>query len=145
MERERTSLPLVLYRVFVYLCSNSLRKASMILEPVIERSHEAIRQRVQRLAPICDKFDVDRRSVRTIFVDETMVKIRGSQAWVWAAYEPALKVFLRFRISYNQSISLKTYAKARFVGPFASVGDCVVPPGCCFSFASSFSSLATLS
>ena len=103
MERERTSLPLVLYGVFVYLCSNSLRKASMILEPVIERSHEAIRQWVQRLGPICDRFDVDRKNVRTIFVDETMVKIRGSQAWVWVAYEPSLKAFLHFRVSYNQS------------------------------------------
>ena len=103
MERERTPLPVVLYGVFVYLCSNSLRKASMILEPLIDRSHEAIRQWVQRLAPICDSFDVDRRKVRFIFVDETMVKIRGRQAWVWVAYEPRLKRFLHFRVSYNQS------------------------------------------
>ena len=102
MERERTSLPVILYGVYVYLCSNSLRRASRILEPLIESSREAIRQWVQRLAPICDRFDVDRRSVRTIFVDETMVKIRGSQAWVWVAYEPALKRFLHFRVSYNQ-------------------------------------------
>jgi putative transposase len=105
MERERTSLPLVLSGTFVSLCSNSLRKASMILEPFVERSHEAIRQWVQRLAPVCDRFDVDRKRVRTIFVDETMIRIRGSQAWVWvwAAYEPALRVFLHFRVSYNQS------------------------------------------
>jgi len=104
MERERTSLPLILFGVYVYLCSNSLRRASKILEPLVERSHEAIRQWVQRLAPICDRFDVDRRSVRTIFVDETMVRIRGRQAWVWVAYEPRLKAFLSFRVSYNQSI-----------------------------------------
>ena len=103
MERERTSLPLILYGVYVYLCSNSLRRASRILEPFIERSHEAVRQWVQRLAPVCDRFDVDRRRVRTIFVDETMVKIRGSQAWIWVAYEPALKRFLHFRVTYNRS------------------------------------------
>jgi putative transposase len=91
------------YGVYVYLCSNSLRRASRILEPLLERSHEAIRQWVQRLAPICDRFDVDRKLVRTIFVDETMVRIRGRQAWVWVAYEPSLKAFLWFRISYNQS------------------------------------------
>ena len=55
------------------------------------------------MAPICDRFDVDRRKVRRIFVDETMVRIRGSQAWVWVAYEPDLKVFLSFRVSYNKS------------------------------------------
>src|SRR5580700_11163036 len=104
MIRERTSLPLMLYGVYVYLCSNSLRRASRILEPIVERSHEAIRQWVQRLAPICDGFDVDRKLVRTIFVDETMIKVRDRRVWVWVAFEPQLKVFLAFRISYNQSI-----------------------------------------
>ncbi len=94
----------MLYGVYVYLCSNSLRRASRILEPLVERSHEAIRQWVQRLAPICDRFDVDRRLVRNIFVDETMIRIKGRQAWVWVAYEPALRAFLGFRVSYNQSI-----------------------------------------
>ena len=103
MERERTSLPVILYGVYVYLCSNSLRRASRILEPLVDRSHEAIRQWVQRLAPVCDRSDVGRRRVRRIFVDETMVKIRGRQAWIWVAYEPGLKRFLHFRVSYNQS------------------------------------------
>jgi putative transposase len=104
MKRERTPLHLMLYGVYVYLCSNSLRRASKILEPMIGRSHEAIRQWVQRLAPICDGFDVDRKLVRTIFVDETMIKVRGRRMWVWVAFEPQLKVFLAFHISYNQSI-----------------------------------------
>jgi putative transposase len=103
MQRERTSPALMFYGVYVYLCSNSLRRASRILEPLLERSYEAIRQWVQRLAPVCDRFDEDRKLARTIFVDETMVRIRGRQAWVWVAYEPALKAFLWFRISYNRS------------------------------------------
>ena len=32
-----------------------------------------------------------------------MVKIKGREAWIWVAYEPVLRVFLRFRISFNQS------------------------------------------
>jgi putative transposase len=102
--RRRTPLALMLYGVYVYLCSNSLRRASKILEPTITRSHEAIRQWVQRLAPICDGFDIDRRLVTAIFVDETMIRIRGRQAWVWVAFEPGLRTLLAFRISYNQSI-----------------------------------------
>ena len=101
MIRERTSLPLMLYGVYVYLCSNSLRRASRILEPIVERSHEAIRQWVQRLAPLCDGFDVDRRLVSSIFVDETMIKVKGKQAWLWVAFEPGLRVFLAFRIGYH--------------------------------------------
>ena len=102
--RERTPLPLMLYGVYVYLCSNSLRRASKILEPMVERSHEAIRLWVQRLAPVCDRFDLDRRMVSLIFVDETMIRIRGRQAWVWVAFEPGLRVFLAFHVSYNRSI-----------------------------------------
>jgi transposase-like protein len=78
--RERTPLPLMLYGVYVYLCSNSLRRASKILEPLMQRSHEAIRSWVQRLAPVCDRFTIGRRLVRMVFVDETMIKIRGRQA-----------------------------------------------------------------
>ena len=58
----------------------------MILELLVDRSQEAVRQWVQRLAPICGRFDVDRKRVRTIFVDETMLCIRGSQARIWVAY-----------------------------------------------------------
>ena len=82
MPRERTSLPLMLYGVYVFPCSNSLRRASRILEPILVRSHGAIRQRVQRLAPVCDGFDLDRRLVTAIFVDETMIKFLRRQAWV---------------------------------------------------------------
>jgi putative transposase len=78
-----------------------LRRASKILEPIVNRSHEAIRQWVQRLAPICDRFHVDRRLVRSIFVDETMIRVKRVQASLWVAYEPFSKVFLGFRISYN--------------------------------------------
>jgi len=104
IRRKRTPLHLMLYGVYVYLCSNSLRRASKILEPLIERSHEAIREWVQRLAPVCDGFDSDRRLVGAIFVDETMIRIRGRRAWVWVAFEPGLRVFLAFRITYNQSV-----------------------------------------
>jgi transposase-like protein len=79
----------MLYAVYVYLCSNSLRRASMILEPLMKRSHEAIRQWVQRLAPICERFDVDRKLVSSIFVDETMINFKGKQAWLWIAFERA--------------------------------------------------------
>jgi transposase-like protein len=93
----------MLYGVYVYLCSNSLRRALKMLEPVVQRSHEAIRQWVQRLAPVCDRFVVARRLVRTIFVDETMIRVKGHQRWLWVAYEPAWRVFLGFRINHNQS------------------------------------------
>ena len=59
--QEEDSRGLMLYGVHVYLCANSLRRASSILDPILERSHEATRQWVQRLAPVCDGFGVERR------------------------------------------------------------------------------------
>jgi transposase-like protein len=94
----------MLYGVYLYYCCNSLVRASRALEPYVKRSHVAIWKWVQRSAPLCDKLDVDRKLVRTIFVDETMIKIRVRRAWVWVAYEPGLRAYLAFRISYNQSI-----------------------------------------
>jgi putative transposase len=94
----------MLYGVYLYYCCNSLVRASRALEPWVKRSHVAIWNWVQRLAPFCDRFDVDRKLVRAIFIDETMIKIRGRQAWVWVAFEPGLRCFLAFRISYNQSV-----------------------------------------
>ena len=46
MKRERTSLWVMAYGVYVHYSALSLRKASSILEPVQRRSHEAIRQSV---------------------------------------------------------------------------------------------------
>jgi putative transposase len=82
MIRERTPLHLMLYGVYVYLCSDSLRRASRILEPVVRRSHEAIRSWVQRLAPVCDRFDVERGLVSVIFVDETMIRILDAHTFL---------------------------------------------------------------
>jgi transposase-like protein len=107
----------MLYGMYVYLCADSLRRASRILEPLVVRSHEAIRQWVQRLAPICDGFDVDRRSVSSIFVvDETMmIRIRGRPAWVWVAFEPGLRTFLAFHVSYKQPSRRRTSSSRSFV------------------------------
>jgi transposase-like protein len=70
-----------LRRLRISLLEQSEEGLESILEPFVDRSHEAIRQWVvQRLAPVCDGLDVDRRLVRKIFVDETMIRIRGRQA-----------------------------------------------------------------
>jgi len=75
----------------------------------MQRSYEAIRQWVQRFAPLCDRFGVDRKLVSSIFVDETMIKVKGKQAWLWVAFEPGLGAFLAFRISYHPQSILDAY------------------------------------
>jgi len=80
-----------------------LIRASRALEPWVKRSYVAIWKWVQRLAPLCDRFDVKKGRVSCIFVDETMVRIRGRQAWVWVAFEPYLKCFLAFYVGWQQN------------------------------------------
>jgi|ADKI01.1.fsa_nt_gi Transposase and inactivated derivatives len=92
---------MMLYAIYLYFCCNSFTRASRALEPLVKRSSVAIWKWLQKLAPICDKFDVDRSIVSCIYIDETMVYIKGYQAWVWIAYEPIKKLFLAFHISYR--------------------------------------------
>ena len=46
--------------------------------------------------------DVDKHDVNSIFIDETEINVGGKKAWLWVAYEPQLKAFLSFYISWHQ-------------------------------------------
>src|SRR5713226_8415407 len=52
IERERTPVALMLYGVYLYYASISLRLASRALERITRRSHVAIWKLVQRFAPV---------------------------------------------------------------------------------------------
>jgi putative transposase len=55
---------------------------------VVKRSHVSIWKWVQRYAEYADALRIDRRSIKRIFVDETLLKIDGQEYWLWMAYEP---------------------------------------------------------
>jgi hypothetical protein len=57
--RERTFIWFMLYGVYLYFCSLSLRKASNALMPWINRSHTAIWLWIQKFANLADRFKVD--------------------------------------------------------------------------------------
>ncbi|MFP3223258.1 MAG: hypothetical protein RXR21_06330 [Nitrososphaeria archaeon] len=82
-----------------------LRKALHALEPIIKRSHVAIWKWIQKYSFVLDSFDVDKHEVNSIFIDETEINIRVN---LWVAYEPKLKAFLSFHISWHQN-SLDAY------------------------------------
>lgn len=54
-------------------------------------------------------FRTDRRVVKAIFVDETMVRIDGHEYWLWIAYEPRLDVCLSMHISKERTIFFVCY------------------------------------
>jgi putative transposase len=107
LERERTPLPLMVYGVYLYYASRSLRLASRCLEPIIERSHVSIWHWIQRFGELSNRVDqVDRRRVRRIFVDETLIKVKGREYWLWIAYEPELDRCLMMRLSVERRLMI---------------------------------------
>jgi hypothetical protein len=102
--RKRTPIALILYALYLYFSSLSLRKASHVLEPIIKRSHVAIWKWIQKYSFVFDSFDVDKHDVNSIFIDETEINIGGKKAWLWVAYEPQLKAFLSFYISWHPEL-----------------------------------------
>jgi len=108
--RKRTPIALILYALYLYFSSLSLRRASHVLEPIIKRSNMEMDPElfVHINFIILTSFDVDKHGVNSIFIDETEINVGGKKAWLWVAYEPQLKAFLSFHISWHQN-SLDVY------------------------------------
>lgn len=105
MVRERTPLWVMIYGVYLYFASRSLRLASRSLEPIMGRSHVALWKWVQKMAYLADRFDVvDRCAVKHIFVDETLIRVRGREYWLWIAYEPSLDRCLMMHLSLERTL-----------------------------------------
>jgi putative transposase len=101
--RERTPLWLMVYGVYLYFGSMSLRHAARALEPLIARSHVALWLWVQRLGHMAEMFRVDRRSVECFFVDETMIQHGPVKVWLWIAFDPGTRKYLGFHVSATQN------------------------------------------
>jgi putative transposase len=101
--RRRTPLSVILYAMYLYFSGLSFRRASRALGAAMRRSHTSIWKWAHRYrySPVLGSFDVDRRSVRSIFIDETTVNPGGTPAWIWVAFEPDLRATLGFHASWR--------------------------------------------
>ena len=52
-----------------------------------------------------DRFKTDKRLVKEIFVDETLLQIDGQNYWLWIAYEPNLNICLTMHLSRESPFS----------------------------------------
>jgi putative transposase len=104
MKRIRTDPAVIAYSLYLYFNSRSYRLASKSLEPIIKRTHVSIWKWVQRFSKCADKFRADKRSIKVIFVDETLIKINGQDHWLWIAYEPNIHSCLLFHLSKERTI-----------------------------------------
>lgn len=104
MHRTRTDPAIVRYGLYLYFNSRSFRLAAKSLAEVKKRSHVAIWKWVQKYAGCADRCRTDRRLVRAIFVDETLIQIDGHDYWLWIAYEPAIDSCLMMHLSRQRTI-----------------------------------------
>lgn len=103
--RTRTDPAIIRYALYLYFNSRSFRLAAKSLAPIKRRSHVAIWKWLQKYADCADRlFRMDRRSVRVIFVDETLLQIDGKDHWLWIAYEPDLNKCLMMHLSCERTI-----------------------------------------
>jgi hypothetical protein len=65
---------------------------------------------VRGLGPILGSIGADPREVRRIFIDETMVDLGGTPAWIWVAFEPDLRAMLDFHAARAGTQSMRTYS-----------------------------------
>ncbi|MFP3264034.1 MAG: hypothetical protein RXQ62_06400 [Nitrososphaeria archaeon] len=96
--RRRTPLPVMAHAVYLYFSGLSLRRAARFLRP-ISRSQVSIWRWAQRLGSILGSIGADPREVRRIFIDETMVNLGGTPAWIWVAFEPDLRAMPDFHVA----------------------------------------------
>jgi len=62
--------------------------------------------------PNLGSIGADPREVRRIFVDETMVNLGGTPAWIWVAFEPDLRAMPDFHVSWRgNSIDAYTFIR----------------------------------
>jgi putative transposase len=102
-ERERTSAEVILYALYLYFLGLSFRNTSKAIQPFEEkgRSHVAIWKWVQRFNP---KRLYRCKRVSAFIIDETMIQIGSSEAWLWIAVEPIHRQILGAYISRHRNM-----------------------------------------
>ena len=87
--RERTPILVIVYAVYLVFEGLSLRACSRAISPFAVRSHKSVWMWMQQLSPLEQRFKA--RRARLFLIDETMVQVKGSEAWIWVCYEPFQK------------------------------------------------------
>ena len=104
MHRTRTHPAMIRYALYLYFSSRSFRLAARCLSIAVTRSHVSVWKWVQKYSRLADKFGTNRRLVKEIFVDETLLQVDGQNYWLWIAYEPNLDVCLMMHLSRERTI-----------------------------------------
>jgi putative transposase len=103
-ERNRTKPFLIRYAMYLYFLGLSLRNTSKALEPFVDRSYVAIWYWIQEFDPN-DVFPNKKKARISAFViDETIIQIGGTDAWLWVAVEPTKYRIIGVYISRHRNM-----------------------------------------
>ena len=80
-----------MYSLYLYFLGLSFRNVSRSIEPFVQRSHVAVWEWVQKFNP---KQIYPCKRVSAFLIDETMIQIGDTKAWLWVAVEPVHRVIL---------------------------------------------------
>jgi transposase-like protein len=80
-----------MYGLYLYFLGLSFRNVSRAIKPFVQSSHVAVLEWIQKFNP---KQIYPCKRVSAFLIDETMVQIRNTKAWLWIAVEAVHRVVL---------------------------------------------------
>src|SRR6478672_10903906 len=103
-ERNRTRPFLIRYALYLYFLGLSLRSTSKALEPFINRSYVAIWYWIQEFDPKEVYPNKKKARITAFVIDETLIQIGATDAWLWVAIEPIHNRILGVSISRHRNM-----------------------------------------
>ncbi len=135
--RSRTRPDDMICAMHLYFLGLSLRNTSKALSGlhIVERSHTAIRDWIQKYQP--ERMYYRRSEISEFIVDETQLKVGSELIWLWVAIEPKNRQILALSISKERNM----FVAERFIGglvkrhgqhPISTDGGTWYPQACKF-------------
>ena len=103
-ERNRTRPFLIRYGLYLYFLGLSLRSTSRALQPFVDRSYVAIWYWIQQFDPKNVFPNKKKSRIVAFIIDETMIQIGNTDAWLWVAIEPIHHQILGVYISRHRNM-----------------------------------------
>ena len=100
--RKRTKTEDIVYAIHLYFLGLSLRNTSKALSRLVNRSHTAIRDWIQKYQP--EELLSKQKKIDEYIVDETLIKVGSEFIWLWVAIEPENREILALTISKERNM-----------------------------------------
>jgi putative transposase len=102
--RARTKPKHMVHAIHLYFIGLSLRNASKALSclHIVNRSHTAIRDRIQKYKP--KRLFYKRSNISEFIIDETQIKAGSEYIWLWVAIGPENRQILALDMSKERNM-----------------------------------------